>query len=145
MKPDFIRFLSLFRFNLRYVHTGIEDGQLAIRLRGPWLHVILFEVPLLAIVSEVRNRYRYREVVLEQVGEQLYRKLDWLSAQASSEELAEFQVAASAPAGASPTAPRRKWCISSSATSPGASSAPATCTWPASTTSSRSAPWPTNG
>ncbi|MGV8691042.1 hypothetical protein ACV35Z_33890, partial [Pseudomonas aeruginosa] len=60
------------------------DGQLAIRLRGPWLHVILFEVPLLAIVSEVRNRYRYREVVLEQVGEQLYRKLDWLSAQASS-------------------------------------------------------------
>ncbi|MDQ4279796.1 nicotinate phosphoribosyltransferase, partial [Pseudomonas aeruginosa] len=83
MKPDFIRFLSLFRFNLRYVHTGIEDGQLAIRLRGPWLHVILFEVPLLAIVSEVRNRYRYREVVLEQVGEQLYRKLDWLSAQAS--------------------------------------------------------------
>ena len=93
MKPDFIRFLSLFRFNLRYVHTGIEDGQLAIRLRGPWLHVILFEVPLLAIVSEVRNRYRYREVVLEQVGEQLYRKLDWLSAQASSEELAEFQVA----------------------------------------------------
>ncbi|MDI9101721.1 nicotinate phosphoribosyltransferase, partial [Pseudomonas aeruginosa] len=41
MKPDFIRFLSLFRFNLRYVHTGIEDGQLAIRLRGPWLHVIL--------------------------------------------------------------------------------------------------------
>ncbi|MGK7048504.1 nicotinate phosphoribosyltransferase [Pseudomonas aeruginosa] len=97
MKPDFIRFLSLFRFNLRYVHTGIEDGQLAIRLRGPWLHVILFEVPLLAIVSEVRNRYRYREVVLEQVGEQLYRKLDWLSAQASSEELAEFQVAAPPP------------------------------------------------
>ena len=93
LAPDFIRFLSLFRFNLRYVHTGIEDGQLAIRLRGPWLHVILFEVPLLAIVSEVRNRYRYREVVLEQVGEQLYRKLDWLSAQASAEELAGFKMA----------------------------------------------------
>ncbi len=93
IKPDFIRFLSLFRFNLRYVHTGIEDGQLAIRLRGPWLHVILFEVPLLAIVSEVRNRYRYREVVLEQVGEQLYRKLDWLAGNASKEELKEFQVA----------------------------------------------------
>jgi len=93
IKPDFIRFLSLFRFNLRYVHTSIEDGQLAIRLRGPWLHVILFEVPLLAIVSEVRNRYRYREVVLEQVGEQLYRKLDWLAGNASAEELKEFQVA----------------------------------------------------
>lgn len=93
IKPDFIRFLSLFRFNLRYVHTSIEEGQLAIRLHGPWLHVILFEVPLLAIVSEVRNRYRYREVVLEQVGEQLYRKLDWLAGNASAEELKEFQVA----------------------------------------------------
>ncbi|PZP87122.1 MAG: nicotinate phosphoribosyltransferase [Ectopseudomonas oleovorans] len=93
IKPDFIRFLSLFRFNLRYVHTSIEDGQLNIRLRGPWLHVILFEVPLLAIVSEVRNRYRYREVLLEQAAERLYEKLDWLKAEASPSELAGFQLA----------------------------------------------------
>ncbi|MGF6593102.1 nicotinate phosphoribosyltransferase [Pseudomonas sp. 2835] len=94
IKPDFIRFLSLFRFNLRYVHVGVDDaGQLAIRLRGPWLHVILYEIPLLAIVSEVRNRYRYREVVMEQVGERLYEKLDWLKAQASPAELAGLQLA----------------------------------------------------
>ena len=93
MKPDFLRFLGLFRFNLRYVHTGIENGELFIRLRGPWLHVILFEVPLLAIVSEVRNRYRYREIVLEQAREQLYRKFDWLTANASADELSELQVA----------------------------------------------------
>ncbi|MHA6492919.1 nicotinate phosphoribosyltransferase [Pseudomonas borbori] len=93
IKPDFIRFLSLFRFNLRYVQTSIEDGQLCIRLRGPWLHVILYEIPLLAIVSEVRNRYRYRETVLEQASEQLYRKLDWLKGEASTSELAGFQVA----------------------------------------------------
>ncbi|PTU74795.1 nicotinate phosphoribosyltransferase [Pseudomonas mangrovi] len=93
LKPDFIRFLSLFRFNLRHVFTGIEDGQLSIRLRGPWLHVILFEIPLLSIISEVRNRYRYRDVILEQAREQLYRKLDWLGSNASSEELAGLQVA----------------------------------------------------
>lgn len=93
LKPDFLRFLGLFRFNLRYVHTGIENGELFIRLRGPWLHVILFEVPMLAIVSEVRNRYRYREVVLEQAREQLYRKFDWLSANASADELSHLQVA----------------------------------------------------
>ncbi|MDD1015687.1 nicotinate phosphoribosyltransferase [Pseudomonas rubra] len=94
IKPDFIRFLSLFRFNLRYVHVGIDDaGQLAIRLRGPWLHVILYEIPLLAIVSEVRNRYRYRDVVMEQVGERLYEKLDWLKAEASPAELAGLQLA----------------------------------------------------
>lgn len=93
IKPDFIRFLSLFRFNLRYVHTSIEDGQLSIRLRGPWLHVILFEVPLLAIISEVRNRYRYREVLLEQAAERLYEKIDWLRGEANDDELAGFQLA----------------------------------------------------
>ncbi|WP_447590999.1 nicotinate phosphoribosyltransferase [Aquipseudomonas campi] len=93
IKADFIRFLSLFRFNLRYVQTSVEDGQLCIRLRGPWLHVILYEIPLLAIISEVRNRYRYREVLLEQAGEQLYRKLDWLKGEASASELEGFQIA----------------------------------------------------
>lgn len=93
IKPDFIRFLSLFRFNLRYVQTSVEQGQLCIRLRGPWLHVILYEIPLLAIISEVRNRYRYREVLLEQAGEQLYRKLDWLKGEASASELEGFQIA----------------------------------------------------
>lgn len=67
IKPDYIRFLGLFRFNLRYVQVAIDDArQLPIKLRGPWLHVILYEIPLLAIVSEVR--YRYRDVVIEQVG-----------------------------------------------------------------------------
>ncbi|ANC03137.1 nicotinate phosphoribosyltransferase [Pseudomonas putida] len=94
IKPDFIRFLSLFRFNLRYVQVGLDDaGQLAIRIRGPWLHVILYEIPLLAIICEVRNRYRYREVTMAQVGERLYQKLDWLKAHASSDELAGFQLA----------------------------------------------------
>ncbi|MCY1274308.1 Nicotinate phosphoribosyltransferase 2 [compost metagenome] len=93
IKPDFTRFLSLFRFNLRYLQLGIEDGQLCVRLRGPWLHVILFEIPLLAIISEVRNRYRYRDIKLIQAREQLYRKLDWLRANASDEELAGFQLA----------------------------------------------------
>ncbi|PVZ42503.1 nicotinate phosphoribosyltransferase [Pseudomonas sp. CC120222-01a] len=94
LKPDFIRFLSLFRFNLRYVQVGLDAaGQLAIRVRGPWLHVILYEIPLLAIISEVRNRYRYRDVVLEQVGERLYQKMDWLKAEASADELAGFQLA----------------------------------------------------
>ncbi|MDG9923632.1 MULTISPECIES: nicotinate phosphoribosyltransferase [unclassified Pseudomonas] len=93
MKPDFIRFLGLFRFNPRHVQTAIEDGQLCIRLRGPWLHVILYEIPLLAIISEVRNRYRYREVLLEQASERLYDKFDWLKREASADELDGFQVA----------------------------------------------------
>jgi nicotinate phosphoribosyltransferase len=93
IKPDFTRFLSLFRFNLRYLQLGIDNGQICVRLRGPWLHVILFEIPLLAIISEVRNRYRYRDVKLTHARERLYRKLDWLKANASDEELSGFQLA----------------------------------------------------
>jgi len=93
IKPDFLRFLGLFRFNLRYLHLGIENDELYLRIRGPWLHVILFEVPLLAIISEVRNRHRYPQAKLSEARDQLYRKFDWLKAHASSDELAELQVA----------------------------------------------------
>lgn len=93
LSPDFLRFLSLFRFGLQHLHLGVEHGQLALRLRGPWLHVILFEVPLLAIISEVRNRCRYPEVHLQQVRDQLYRKFERLRRHASDEELAGLQVA----------------------------------------------------
>lgn len=93
LKPDFIRFLSLFRFNPSYLHVGEEDGQVCIRLRGPWLHVILFEVPLLATVSEIRNRRVHPNVTIEQVREPLYRKFEELRASATDEELAGFNLA----------------------------------------------------
>ncbi|MBD8492806.1 nicotinate phosphoribosyltransferase [Pseudomonas syringae] len=93
LKPDFLRFLGLFRFNTRYVKASVENDELCIRLHGPWLHVILFEVPLLAIVSEVRNRHRHPEIVLDQARDQLHAKFDWLSANAAADELAELKVA----------------------------------------------------
>ena len=93
MQPDFIRFLGLFRFDLRYLRLDEEDGELVIRLRGPWLHVILFEVPLLAIISEVRNRARYPQVSLTQARDRLDEKLAWLRSQAGEQELATFTLA----------------------------------------------------
>ena len=72
-KPDFIRFLGLFRFNMRYVQTGIENDEFFLRLKGPWLHVILFEVPVLASISEARNLQRYPQVTLDLVRERLIR------------------------------------------------------------------------
>lgn len=53
-KPDFLRFLKLFKFNYDYVKIRADDdGALHIHIAGPWLHTILFEVPILSIVSEV--------------------------------------------------------------------------------------------
>jgi len=93
MKPDFLRFLGLFRFNLRYLQMGIENDQFYLRLHGPWLHVILFEVPLLAIISEVRNRNLHPQVQLKQASDQLLRKFDWLRANAGDDELDALQLA----------------------------------------------------
>ncbi len=93
MQPDFIRFLGLFRFDLRYLRVAVEAGRLVVHLRGPWLHVMLYEVPLLAIISEVRNRTRYPEVTLAQAEARLEEKFAWLRGEASEEELAGFRLA----------------------------------------------------
>ncbi len=58
MKSDFVDFLALFHFNEKYVRIGNGDkpGEIDITIRGPWLHAILFEIPVLAIVSEAYFR-----------------------------------------------------------------------------------------
>ncbi|OOE43500.1 nicotinate phosphoribosyltransferase [Salinivibrio kushneri] len=58
-QADFLAFLSGFQFDPDQVTVGIEDGQLAIHIAGPWHEVILWEVPLLAIICELRNRACY--------------------------------------------------------------------------------------
>jgi nicotinate phosphoribosyltransferase len=54
IKSDFVDFLGLFRLNEKYIHvTALPSGEIDITIRGPWLHTILFEIPVLAIVNEV--------------------------------------------------------------------------------------------
>jgi nicotinate phosphoribosyltransferase len=57
IKSDFVDFLGLFRLNEKYITiTPQASGELEIRIKGPWLHTILFEIPVLAIVNEVYFR-----------------------------------------------------------------------------------------
>lgn len=93
LTPDFIRFLRLFRFNPRYVTVSTDNGQLNIVLKGPWLHIVLFEIPLLAIISEVRNKNRYPNIQLSLVTDHLHKKLENLSRLASDDELKGFKLA----------------------------------------------------
>lgn len=80
MKPDFIEFLRLFQLQSRFVEIGEEDEQLTIRIRGPWLHTILFEVPVLAIISELYSRHAWPDHELDEGRKRLERKIDQVKA-----------------------------------------------------------------
>lgn len=59
IKSDFVDFLGLFQLNTKYItveRSDKENGGIAIVVKGPWLHTILFEIPVLAIVNEVYFR-----------------------------------------------------------------------------------------
>ena len=59
IKSDFVDFLGLFQMNAKYVEivpSPKDNGEIDITIRGPWLHTILFEIPVLAIVNEVYFR-----------------------------------------------------------------------------------------
>ena len=58
IKSDFVDFLGLFKLNEKYITvTPLLSGELDIVIQGPWLHTILFEIPVLAIVNEVYFRH----------------------------------------------------------------------------------------
>jgi nicotinate phosphoribosyltransferase len=79
IKSDFIDFLGLFKLNAKHVAlTPLDNGEIAIRIRGPWLHTILFEVPLLAIISEVYFRNTQRHLDHAEGRRRLQAKIDLL-------------------------------------------------------------------
>lgn len=92
-KPDFVRFLKLFKYDPSYVDVREVDGKLAINVEGPWLHVILYEIVILAIVSEVRNRRLYPSVTLENALEQFDDKLGNVASWESLKHIGMLKVA----------------------------------------------------
>ena len=63
IKSDFVDFLGLFQMNEKYVSvkpSPLGNGEIDITVKGPWLHTILFEIPVLAIVNEIYFRNTQR-------------------------------------------------------------------------------------
>jgi nicotinate phosphoribosyltransferase len=59
---DFVDFLGLFQLNAKYVRVAPSakgNGEIELVIEGPWLHTIMFEVPLLAIINELHFREAY--------------------------------------------------------------------------------------
>ncbi|EQA6241096.1 nicotinate phosphoribosyltransferase [Enterobacter ludwigii] len=74
-KADYLNWLRDFRYKPEQVTVVNDNGKLDIRLEGPWREVIMWEVPLLAVISELAHRYRSPETGVEQAVASLENKL----------------------------------------------------------------------
>ena len=81
IKSDFVDFLALFRLNEKYVTvTPLASGELEVFISGPWLHTILFEIPVLAIINEVYFRHTQKRPDLATGRQRLATKIGQLQA-----------------------------------------------------------------
>jgi nicotinate phosphoribosyltransferase len=86
IKSDFVDFLGLFKLNEKYIAvTALPSGEIDITIRGPWLHTILFEIPVLAIVNEVYFRNTQKQPDLMEGRQRLDVKIEQLRAEGLSD------------------------------------------------------------
>lgn len=74
-KADYLSWLRSFRYDPRQVSVRDHHGKLDIRISGPWREVIMWEVPLLALISEVVHRHRSPLVTPQMAVDKLKSKL----------------------------------------------------------------------
>jgi len=74
-EADYLAWLRTFRYDPTQVHISNNNGHLDIRLTGSWLEVIMWEVPLLAVISEVVHQHRAPGVTAQMALEHLEGKL----------------------------------------------------------------------
>lgn len=78
IKSDFVDFLELFKFNQSRIEAKAAESSktdIEIRIKGPWLHTIMFEIPVLAIVGESYYQKFYPEPDLEEGRRRLAAKI----------------------------------------------------------------------
>lgn len=78
IKGDFIDFLRLFQFQRRFITAAAEGDELRIRASGPQVHVMFFEIFVLAIVNELHFREADPQQALETGRARLRSKIEAL-------------------------------------------------------------------
>ncbi|AMJ71342.1 nicotinate phosphoribosyltransferase [Enterobacter cloacae] len=91
-KADYLNWLRDFRYKPEQVTVTNENGKLDIRLEGPWREVIMWEVPLLAVISELAHRYRSPETGVEQAVASLENKLEAFSTLTEGLDMSRFRL-----------------------------------------------------
>jgi nicotinate phosphoribosyltransferase len=82
IKSDFVDFLGIFRLNEKYVSvSALPSGEIEVSIKGPWLHTILFEIPVLAIINEVYFRNTQKKADFSEGRRRLDTKISELQAE----------------------------------------------------------------
>ncbi|MGD9592381.1 MAG: nicotinate phosphoribosyltransferase [Candidatus Berkiella sp.] len=77
-KADFISFLRDFQLNPKYIQVSTKND-LEIHIQGSWLDTILFEVPVLAMVSEIYYRHNFPKADLTVGLQRLDDKIEFIT------------------------------------------------------------------
>ncbi|EGF30971.1 Nicotinate phosphoribosyltransferase [Oxalobacteraceae bacterium IMCC9480] len=80
MKSDFVDFLTVFRFQRKFIHVTVDGDTLSIHARGPQVHVTGFEIFVLVIVNELYFRRSDPVVALAEGRLRLQQKIATLTA-----------------------------------------------------------------
>lgn len=91
-KEDYLQWLRNFRYDPSQVKISNDNGKLHIRLEGPWREVIMWEVPLLAVISELVHRFRSPEASVELALTTLEQKLVDFARLTDSLDLSRFRL-----------------------------------------------------
>ncbi|CND56432.1 nicotinate phosphoribosyltransferase [Yersinia enterocolitica] len=91
-KNDYLNWLRAFRFNPEQVTVSDNNSELDIRITGLWCETILWEVPLLAVISEIVHRSRSAHVTAEQAVSQLRSKLQQFNALSADIDITHFKL-----------------------------------------------------
>ncbi|MGG5838027.1 MULTISPECIES: nicotinate phosphoribosyltransferase [Enterobacteriaceae] len=91
-KADYLNWLRDFRYKPEQVTVTNDNGKLNIRLAGPWREVIMWEVPLLAVISELVHRYRSAEAGVGQALATLENKLLDFSRMTQDLDMSRFRL-----------------------------------------------------
>ncbi|WP_016587856.1 nicotinate phosphoribosyltransferase, partial [Yersinia pestis] len=91
-QDDYLHWLRDFRFKPEQVSVAVHDGKLDIRIAGLWCEVIMWEVPLLAVISEIVHRRRSTQVTTDQAVQQLRTKLEQFNALSADIDITHFKL-----------------------------------------------------
>lgn len=91
-KADYLNWLRDFRYKPEQVTVTNDNGKLDIRLEGPWREVIMWEVPLLAVISELAHRYRSPETGVTQALAALENKIAGFATLTDGLDMSRFRL-----------------------------------------------------